>query len=89
VIEKKVVVSEAGSNVRSEENNHWVYSLWNVAFDKGYQMGRREEASHHTDQEISQSEVLAIRKLALAIGYISHEEHEDFLVLLKRLEDHV
>ena len=63
------------------------YEVWNAAYERGYKNGRDHEAKMHSGLELSRAEVQAINKLALSMGYISHEDHESFLMLLKRLED--
>lgn len=63
------------------------YLVWNSAYERGYRNGRDYEAKMHSDLTLSMHEVQAIKRFALSIGYISYENHEDFHMLLKRLED--
>jgi hypothetical protein len=74
------------SNLDPEISEH-DYEMWNRAYDRGYKNGRDSEAKRHTGLELTVSEVRAILRFASKIGYISHEQHEDFHILLRRLQD--
>ena len=63
------------------------YEVWNAAYDRGYKSGRDAEARMHSGLELSPSELQAFKKFVMSIGYISHDEHEDFHRLIRRLED--
>lgn len=97
--EKKVRVSELGlsdsiesdhksltDQILADISNH-DFQVWNAAYERGYKCGRDYEAKMHSDFVLSITEVQAIKRFALSIGYISYENHEDFHMLLKRLED--
>lgn len=59
-------------------------------YDVGYTKGRNQEARiQERNFHLLPEDIEAIRKFVLSIGYISHGDHENFLDLLRRMDEHV